>query len=102
MKTNYKLYTLVGLLGLSFTACELKEDLSSVYNKDNAYTTEENAQEGVNGIYRYLLGATQAISTSTICLPMIVIKKVSLLKFITKTDFQEMWNSRDVITETGK
>ena len=58
MKTNYKLYTLVGLLGLSFTACELKEDLSSVYNKDNAYTTEENAQEGVNGIYRYLLGAT--------------------------------------------
>ncbi|WP_448822801.1 RagB/SusD family nutrient uptake outer membrane protein, partial [Capnocytophaga sp.] len=60
MKTNYKLYTLVGLLGLSFTACELKEDLSSVYNKDNAYTTEENAQEGVNGIYRYLLGATHA------------------------------------------
>jgi len=41
MKTNYKLYTLVGLLGLSFTACELKEDLSSVYNKDNAYTTRK-------------------------------------------------------------
>lgn len=58
MKTNYKLYTLVGLLGLSFTACELKEDLTSVYNANNAYTTEENAQEGVNGIYRYLLGAT--------------------------------------------
>ena len=58
MKTNYKLYTLVGLLGLSFTACELKEDLTSVYNADNAYTTEENAQEGVNGIYRYLNSAT--------------------------------------------
>lgn len=58
MKTNYKLYTLVGLLGLSFTACELKEDLTSVYNANNAYTTEENAQEGVNGIYRYLNSAT--------------------------------------------
>ena len=58
MKTNYKLYTLVAALGLSFTACELKEDLSSVYNVNNAYTTEENAQEGVNGIYRYLNSAT--------------------------------------------
>lgn len=60
MKTNYKLYTLIGVLGLSLTACELKEDLTSVYNANNAYTTEENAQEGVNGIYRYLLGATHA------------------------------------------
>ena len=58
MKTNYKIYTLVGVLGLSLTACELKEDLTSVYNADNAYTTEENAQEGVNGIYRYLNSAT--------------------------------------------
>lgn len=58
MKTNYKLNTLVAALGLSFTACELKEDLSSVYNVNNAYTTEENAQEGVNGIYRYLNSAT--------------------------------------------
>ena len=58
MKTNYISYTLVGILGISFTACELKEDLSSVYNADNAYTTEENAQEGVNGIYRYLNSAT--------------------------------------------
>ena len=58
MKTNYKLYILVAALGLSFTACELKEDLSSVYNVNNAYTTEENAQEGVNGIYRYLNSAT--------------------------------------------
>ena len=58
MKTNYKLYTLVAALGLSFTACELKEDLSSVYNVNNAYTTEENAQEGVNGIYIYLNSAT--------------------------------------------
>jgi len=58
MKMNYISYTLVGILGISFTACELKEDLSSVYNADNAYTTEENAQEGVNGIYRYLNSAT--------------------------------------------
>jgi len=58
MKTNYKIYILVGVLGLSLTACELKEDLTSVYNADNAYTTEENAQEGVNGIYRYLNSAT--------------------------------------------
>ena len=54
----YKLYTLVGILGFSLSACSLNEDLTSVYNADNAYTTEENAQEGVNGIYRYLLGAT--------------------------------------------
>lgn len=43
---------IVVMNGLS--ACNLKEDLTSVYNADNAYVTEQNAQEGVNGIYRYL------------------------------------------------
>ena len=38
----------------SLCACNLDEDLASVYNADNAYVTEQNAQEGVNGIYRYL------------------------------------------------
>ena len=42
----------------SLCACNLDEDLSSVYNADNAYVTEQNAQEGVNGIYRYLKEGT--------------------------------------------
>lgn len=42
----------------SLCACNLDEDLTSVYNADNAYVTEQNAQEGVNGIYRYLKGGT--------------------------------------------
>jgi hypothetical protein len=40
------------------TGCNLKEELDSVYGADNAYVTEANAQEGVNGIYRYLLTGT--------------------------------------------
>ena len=42
----------------SLCACNLDEDLASVYNADNAYVTEQNAQEGVNGIYRYLKEGT--------------------------------------------
>ena len=42
----------------SLFACNLDEKLTSVYNADNAYVTEQNAQEGVNGIYRYLKGGT--------------------------------------------
>ena len=42
----------------SLFACNLDEELTSVYNADNAYVTEQNAQEGVNGIYRYLKGGT--------------------------------------------
>ena len=42
----------------SLSACNLEEDLTSVYNADNAYVTEQNAQEGVNGIYRYLKVST--------------------------------------------
>ena len=42
----------------SLCACNLDEDLSSVYNAENAYVTEQNAQEGVNGIYRYLKEGT--------------------------------------------
>ena len=42
----------------SLCACNLDEDLTSVYNADNAYVTEQNAQEGVNGIYRYLKEGT--------------------------------------------
>jgi len=45
-------------LTVSFLSCNLDEDLTSVYGKDNAYVTEQNAQEGVNGIYRYLNGGT--------------------------------------------
>ena len=47
---------IVAMSGLS--ACNLDEDLASVYNADNAYVTEQNAQEGVNGIYRYLKEGT--------------------------------------------
>uniref|UniRef100_A0AB33JCW1 RagB/SusD family nutrient uptake outer membrane protein n=2 Tax=unclassified Prevotella TaxID=2638335 RepID=A0AB33JCW1_9BACT len=43
---------------LSLVSCNLNEELTSVYNADNAYTTEQNAQEGVNGIYRYLKAGT--------------------------------------------
>ena len=42
----------------SLCACNLDEDLASVYNADNAYVTEQNAQEGVHGIYRYLKEGT--------------------------------------------
>ena len=46
------------MVGGVFSSCNLDEDLASVYNVDNAYVTEQNAQEGVNGIYRYLKGST--------------------------------------------
>ncbi|MDR0691671.1 MAG: RagB/SusD family nutrient uptake outer membrane protein [Prevotellaceae bacterium] len=42
----------------AFISCNLNEELDSVYGADNAYVTVENAQEGVNGIYRYLLTGT--------------------------------------------
>jgi len=41
-----------------FTSCNLDEELTSVYGADNAYVTLQNAQEGVNGIYRYLNAGT--------------------------------------------
>jgi hypothetical protein len=41
-----------------FASCDLDEKLDSVYGADNAYVTEQNAQEGVNGIYRYLNAGT--------------------------------------------
>jgi len=52
IKPVYFLFLL--LLAGGFTSCNLDEELNSVYGADNAYVTEENAQEGVNGIYRYL------------------------------------------------
>jgi len=64
MKTMKKLtkklkYSLILIpLTVSFISCDLDEDLTSVYGTDNAYVTEQNAQEGVNGIYRYLNGGT--------------------------------------------
>ena len=57
MKTIYKIYPLTVALAVAFSSCELNEDLESVYTTHNAYVTEKNAQEGVNGIYRYLKGA---------------------------------------------
>lgn len=41
-----------------FSSCDMGEELTSVYGVDNAYVTQENAQEGVNGIYRYLNAGT--------------------------------------------
>jgi len=45
--------------GLLFS-CKLDEELPSVYTPDNAFETQANAQEAVNGIYAYLKGATHA------------------------------------------
>ena len=46
------------LVAGGFISCNLDEDLTSSYGADNAYVTEQNAQEGVNGIYRYLNAGT--------------------------------------------
>lgn len=46
------------LIFAGFSSCNLDEDLTSVYGTDNAYVTEQNAQEGVNGIYRYINAGT--------------------------------------------
>lgn len=57
--TKKLIYCLLQILFIGgFASCNLDEELSSVYGTDNAYVTEQNAQEGVNGIYRYLNGAT--------------------------------------------
>ena len=39
-------------------SCNIDEELDSVYGPDNAFVTEQNAQEAVNGIYRYLNAGT--------------------------------------------
>lgn len=39
-------------------SCSIEEELDSVYGPDNAFVTEQNAQEAVNGIYRYLNAGT--------------------------------------------
>lgn len=49
---------LCAVAGSISVSCNLDEELTSVYNVGNAYVTEQNAQEGVNGIYRYLKGGT--------------------------------------------
>ncbi|MBO1362553.1 RagB/SusD family nutrient uptake outer membrane protein [Prevotella sp. A2931] len=51
-------FALCAMAGSFLASCNLDEELTSVYNADNAYVTEQNAQEGVNGIYRYLKGGT--------------------------------------------
>lgn len=51
-------FILFAMSALCLVSCNLDEELTSVYNVDNAYVTEQNAQEGVNGIYRYLKGGT--------------------------------------------
>ncbi len=45
------------LIGGLFS-CNIEEEIDSSYGIDNAFVTEENAQEGVNGIYRYLNAGT--------------------------------------------
>lgn len=54
MKTFKVIYKTIFLavLAAGFTACNLDEDLKSVYGKQNAWKTQENAIEGVNGIYQ--------------------------------------------------
>ncbi|KAA6323628.1 hypothetical protein EZS27_026951 [termite gut metagenome] len=53
--TKRLIYCLTQVLVIGFfTSCNLDEELNSVYGVDNGYVTVENAQEGVNGIYRYL------------------------------------------------
>lgn len=49
--------TLILLIG-GLASCNLDENLDSTYGVNNAFKTEKNAQEAVNGIYRYLNGAT--------------------------------------------
>lgn len=57
--TKKLIYCLIQIVVIgSFSSCNLDEDLTSVYSADNAYVTEQNAQEGVNGIYRYLNAGT--------------------------------------------
>ncbi|MFR9164971.1 MAG: RagB/SusD family nutrient uptake outer membrane protein [Dysgonomonas sp.] len=47
------------LLAINISSCnDLDEDLKSVYGRDNAYITYENAVQGVNGIYASLQMAT--------------------------------------------
>ncbi len=60
MKYNYKIqkYILGVVVSIGLISCKLDEELPSTYTADNAYVTEENAQEGVNAIYRYLKGGT--------------------------------------------
>lgn len=53
---KYWFQTLIVLVGM--ISCNLDEELVSTYGAHNSYLTLENAQEGVNGIYRYLNAAT--------------------------------------------
>ncbi|MBB4034423.1 hypothetical protein GGR21_000308 [Dysgonomonas hofstadii] len=57
--TKKLIYCLLQVLVIGgFASCNLDEELTSVYGTDNAYVTEQNAQEGVNGIFRYLNAGT--------------------------------------------